>query len=115
MARALWFLALLSAFFVVAVRCLSGPSSVASPASTSPASAAEARPSSGNEGDQDSSADLEDDSDDSTDPLPALAARVPVRLLAFSDTKGTGLECGALVAQRALPSHAASLERPPRV
>ena len=116
MARALWFLALLSAFFVVAVRCLSGLGSAELPAAgASASSAAEARPSSGNEGDQDSSADLEDDSDDSTDPLPALAARVPVRLLAFSDTKGTGLDCGALVAQRALPSHAASLERPPRV
>ena len=112
MARALWFLALLSAFFVVAVRCLSGlPSATLT---SSAASGTEARPSSGNEGDQDSSADLEDDSDDNADPLPALAARGAARLFVFTDTTGTGLECGALVAQRALPSHAASLERPPR-
>lgn len=112
MARALWLLTLFSAFFVVAVRCLSGFSDA--PSASAP-SGVEARPSAGNEGGQDTPADLDDDSDDGADPQPALAATAPARLLTFTDTQGTGLECGALAAQRALPSHAASLERPPRV
>ncbi|MEO7033861.1 MAG: hypothetical protein ABI548_08260 [Polyangiaceae bacterium] len=112
MARALWFLALLSAFFVVAVRCLSGaPASAPCAIATD---SAEARSSSPDEDEPLASADLDDDSDDSADPLPALAAPPATRLVTFTDTQGTGLECGALVALRALPSHAASLDRPPR-
>ena len=116
MARALWLLALLSAFFVAAVRCLSG--SVSSCASASGTSSTETRALSGDSDDEDGQAapaDLDDDSDDNAEPLPALAAASPVRLLTFADQQGTGLPCGALAAERPLPSHAPSLERPPRV
>jgi hypothetical protein len=112
-ARALWFLALFSAFFVVAVRCLSG--SVPSSASASAVPGVEVRSSSDDESAQAAAIDLDDDTDDSADPLPALAASAPGRLVTFTDTKGTRLGCGALVAQRASSSHRASLERPPRV
>jgi len=105
-------LALLSAFFVVAVRCLSG--SVPSSANASAVPAVEVRPSSGDDSGQAAAIDVDDDTDDSADPLPVLAASAPSRLVTFTDTKGTRLGCGALVAQRALASHRASLERPPR-
>ncbi|MEP7052952.1 MAG: hypothetical protein ABJB12_21480 [Pseudomonadota bacterium] len=112
MARALSLLALLSAFFVVAVRCLGGPA--ASSANAPALHSAAACPSSGDDDDQAATADLDDDSDDGVDPLPALAASAPVRLVTFMDTKGRRLGRGAAVAERPLPSHAASLERPPR-
>ncbi|MEO8901869.1 MAG: hypothetical protein ABI488_08385 [Polyangiaceae bacterium] len=108
MARALWFLALLSAFFVVAVRCLN---LAAAPASVA-VSSAEAR---SDEDEPLSSADVDDDWDDRADSLAAVAAPAITPLVTFTDTQGTGLESGALVSQRALPSHVASLERPPRV
>ncbi len=56
-------------------------------------------------------ADLEDASEDGVD---ALIAPAPVRLIALAGGDTTGLESGALVAQRPRSSHAQSLDRPPR-
>ncbi len=118
--RALRFLALLSAFFVVAVRCLGGfplalacveaaPSSdVSTQAPTS--SACPESPAS----DDDTLAPvaLDDDSDDGAD---ALLTPAPVEVKLQFGAVCSGLACSALAHQRALPSHAPSLERPPRV
>jgi len=54
---------------------------------------------------------VDDDSDDSAD---ALLAPVPVELRVLAYGADSGLDCGALAPQRALPSHAPSLDRPPR-
>jgi hypothetical protein len=114
-ARAFRFLALLAAFFVVVARAASGLSLAV--ASATPGFAGSgisaACPSRGAPADQDSSAvaDLDDDSDDSAD---ALIAPAPVRLVALADEAGAALGCTAWVEQRALASHALTLERPPR-
>ena len=54
---------------------------------------------------------LDDDSDDGVDPL-LTPATVELSVLSYGEC--AALSCGAMVAQRALPSHALSLERPPR-
>ena len=114
-ARAFRFLALLAAFLVVAARCASGLSfavpSLAEGFSGSGIS--EARPSTDAPVDPAASAvaDLDDDSDDGVD---ALIPPATQRLVALADEAGAAVGCGAWVDQRALPSHALTLERPPR-
>ena len=111
--RALRLLALLTAFFVVALRGLGGlpaaltcsPVSVEADSQLCPAVPQPV------EADSLSLAAVDDDSDDSADALLAPAA-LELNLLPCGVARGLG--CGALVAQRALPSHAPSLERPPR-
>jgi hypothetical protein len=114
-ARAFRFLALLAAFLVVVARSASGLSfAVGSLAQGfSGSGISEARPSTDAPVDQDTSAvaDLDDDADDGVD---ALIAPAPVRLVALADEAGAALGCSAWVEQRALPSHALTLDRPPR-
>ena len=114
MSRALRYLVLLSALFVVAVRCLSGfPLARACVEVLPEAVSVELCPTSDVPASEDTLAPvaLDDDSDDGADPLvtPALLHLV---VLGHGEVSGTGR--GILVAQRALPSHAPNLERPPR-
>ena len=111
--RALRFLALFTALFVVAVRCSSGlPLAVACVAL--PGSGVdEACAPSEQPREQDSLAPIPvDDSDDDSDPV--IASSAP-RIRLLSDGEPSGAECGSWAGERALPSHAPSLERPPRV
>lgn len=109
MTRALWLLALLSAFFVVAVRCLGG--FVAS----SPADSVHGAQACVSADDDDEQADTLDESDDSGfGRLRALPVSAVARAVTFADTKGKSLGCGAMTTERALASHRASLDRPPR-
>ncbi|HEY3665983.1 MAG TPA: hypothetical protein VGL19_08290 [Polyangiaceae bacterium] len=112
--RVLRLLVLFAAFFVVAVRCFGSYSALASAAEpSSRVSKSQARPSPSAPIDQDApcTAELDDDSDDSAD---ALLAPAPVRLSALIDDAPAGLDRGVWAAQGPLPSHASSLERPPR-
>jgi hypothetical protein len=112
--RVLRLLVLFAAFFVVAARCLGSYSPLASSAEpSSGASESQARPSPSAPIDQDApcTADLDDDSDDGAD---ALLAPAPVRLSTLVDEAPAGLGRGVWAAQGPLPSHASSLERPPR-
>ena len=112
--RALRFLALFTAFFVVSVRCLSGFPSVLTCVALPISGSTQACPPSDNEPrEEDSLAPVAvEDLDDDADPVVApLAPRI--RLL--GDGQAPVAECGALAAERALPSHAPSLDRPPRV
>ena len=110
--RALRFLALFTAFFVVSVRCLGGFPAVLSCASLPTSGVTEACPPSEVPREDDSLAPVAiDDSDDDADPV--VAASPPrIRLLSHGDASGA--DRGALAAERALPSHAPSLDRPPR-
>ena len=110
--RALRFLALFTALFVVSVRCLSGFPLAAGCVALSDATALEFCPASDEPREDDTLAPVAiDDSDDGADAV--LAPSEPrIRLLTHGGA--TGQECGALAAARALPSHAPSLDRPPR-
>jgi len=111
--RALRFLALITALFVVTVRCLSGFPLAATCVAALAAGATEACPASDQPGEQDTLAPVAlDDLDDDVDPVVAPS---PLRIRLLTEREPTGADCGALVAARALPSHAPSLERPPRV
>ncbi len=114
-ARALYVFALLSAFLVVAVRCLSGfPSGISGvTAGFNGSRTVTACPSSGAPQDSEAlaCADSDDDADDATD---ALIATLPVHLVPLASGNFEGVGCGVAVAERALPSHAQGLERPPR-
>jgi hypothetical protein len=116
-ARVFRLLALLSAFFVVAVRCVGGfpvvmvcvpavalsseqaPSSVCPP-SDQPASEDTLAP-----------VDVADGEDDGAEALLTPSA-LELALPPFAEPSAAAR--GALAAQRPLPSHAPSLERPPR-
>jgi hypothetical protein len=114
MVRAFQVLAVLSAFFVVAVRCLGAfPLPVANAGSQLASSSVEARSSSGAPVDQGSMAISEAD-DDADDGAEALIAPAAVRLVALAPATASGLDGGARAHERALPSHAPSLDRPPR-
>ena len=114
MVRALRLLALFSTFFVVAVRCLGGfPLLVACASSLADAASSQVCPASEQPADRDSLAPiaLDDDSDDGAEPVLAPA---PLELSALTYGECASVSCGAIDAQRRLPSHAPSLERPPR-
>ena len=115
MIRVLRLFALLSAFFVVAVRCLGGfPLALVSVDAVVQSDGSEACPPTDPLAAQDSLAPVafDDNSDDGAEPA-LTPAPLEVRLLGHADSVGLG--CGTLAAQRALPSHAPNLERPPRV
>ena len=112
--RALRFFALLSALFVVAVRCLGGfPLALVCVDAVVQGEGARACPAPDQPAEQDSLAPvaLADDADDGAEPA-VTPAPVEIRLLGYAGSAGIG--CGTLVAQCALPSHAPNLERPPR-
>ena len=114
MIRALRFFALLTAFFVVAVRCLGGVPLVLACGSVLPESpAAEFCPATDQPVSDDTLAPvaLDDDSDDGAD---ALLAPAPLELSVLTYGIDAGIGRGALAPQRALPSHALGLDRPPR-
>ncbi len=106
--------ALLSAFFVVAVRCLGGfPLALSCVAASAEGQQATYCPAPDQPADDDTMAPVAafDSEDDGAEP--ALApSPVEVSLLTFAEP--TGVRCGALADQGALPSHAPHLERPPR-
>jgi hypothetical protein len=110
--RALRFLALFTALFVVTVRCLSGfPWADACAALPDPG-AIGVCPASDEPREHDALAPVAvDDTDDASDAVIG-SSPLRVRLLAYGDPSGT--QCGILAGQRALTSHAPSLERPPR-
>jgi len=110
---ALRFLALFAALFVVSVRCLSGfPSAVVCTALPA-LGASELCPASDEPREHDSLAPVAvDDSDDANDPLITPS---PLRVRLLTDAEPSGAERGVLASDRALASHAPSLERPPRV
>ena len=111
--RALRFLALFTAFFVVSVRCLSGFPQVLTCVAPSTFGVTQACPPSEDPREEDSLAPVAvDDSDDDADPVVAPS---PPRIRLLREGVAPGAECGALAAERALPSHAPSLDRPPRV
>lgn len=112
MTRALRFLALITALFVVSVRCLGGFPLVVECGSLVAAGALELCPASDEPREQDTLAPVAmDDSDDGCDAL--ITPSTPrVRLLSYGEPSGA--ECGALASERALASHARGLERPPR-
>lgn len=112
MTRALRFLALFTALFVVTVRCLSGfPWAEACVALPDPGSI-EVCPASDAPREHDSLAPVAlDDTDDGSDAV-LTPSPLRVRLLTYGDPSGT--ERGILARERALTSHAPSLERPPR-
>jgi len=110
--RALRFLALFAALFVVSVRCLSGFPGVVACAVLPEPGAIEICPASDEPRERDSLTPLaSDDSDDADDPL-ITPSPLRVRLLTYAQPSGS--ECGVLASDRALTSHAPSLERPPR-
>jgi hypothetical protein len=114
MVRAFQVLAVLSAFFVVAVRCLGAfPLLVANADSPLTGRSVEARSSSGVPVDPGSMAISEAD-DDADDGAEAFIAPAAVRLVALAPAAAAGLVGGARAHERALPSHAPSLDRPPR-
>ncbi len=112
MIRALRFLALFTALFVVTVRSLSGFPAAASCVALAVTGVTEACPADDQPREQDSLAPVAaNDSDDDADPVVAPS---PPRIRLLSDGKAFAADCGALAAERALPSHAPSLDRPPR-
>ncbi|MET0792579.1 MAG: hypothetical protein ABW061_13745 [Polyangiaceae bacterium] len=114
MTRVFRLFALLSAFFVVAVRCLGGfPLAMACVSASTEGERIAVCPAPEQPADDDSLAPVAafDNEDDGAEP--ALAPP-PVELSVLTFAEPTGLGCGALAAQRALPSHAPSLDRPPR-
>ncbi len=119
MARVLWFIALLSAFFVVGLRLAGLPLAVACAAGDLPPAGAdlwvESRDGSHEANNEATPLDLDDSDDDEaahgsaplmTPPSPRLD--VPVRDAAV------GIGCGALAEELALTSHVRDLDRPPR-
>ena len=110
--RALRFLALFTAFFVVTVRCLSGFPLPAACMALPEVGGSELCPASDAPREQDTLAPVAvDDADDGADAAIA-ASGARIRLLTHDQASAT--DCGASAAERALPSHAPSLERPPR-
>jgi hypothetical protein len=110
--RALRFLALFTALFVVTVRCLSGLPLAVACAALPESGASEASAPTDQPREQDSLAPVAvDDSDDDAD---VAVAALPPRIRLLTDGEAPAVDCGALTAERALPSHAPSLERPPR-
>ena len=106
--------ALLSALFVVAVRCLGGfPLTVACVAASVAATESALCPASDPQADDDTLAPVAafDGEDDGAEPA-LTPSPVEVSLLTFAEP--IGIAGSVLVAQRALPSHAPSLDRPPR-
>jgi hypothetical protein len=110
--RALRFLALFTAFFVVTVRCLSSFPLLEACAVLPDSGMLECSPASEQPREQDALAPVAiDDSDDGSDAV--IASSPPrVRLLTYGAPAGS--ERGPWVSERALASHAPSLERPPR-
>ena len=112
MTRALRFLALFTALFVVAVRSLGGFPLVAECGALMVSGASELCPASDEPREEDTLAPVTmDDSDDSVD---ALITPAPVRVRLLTYREPSAAECGVLAEERALPSHAPSLDRPPR-
>ena len=112
--RVFRFFALLSAFFVVAVRCLGGfPLTVACVSASVEVAESGVCPPSDHPADDDTLAPVPafDSEDDGAEPA-LTPAPVEVSLLTFAEPSGEA--GGVLAEQRALPSHAPSLERPPR-
>ncbi len=106
--------ALLSALFVVAVRCLGGfPLAMACVSASVDAAQSSLCPASEQPADDDTLAPVTafDSEDDGAEP--ALTPQpVEVSLLTFAEP--AAMASGVLADQRALPSHAPSLDRPPR-
>jgi hypothetical protein len=112
--RVLRFFALFTALFVVSVRCVSGLP-LAALCVAGALGSAEAHPCSDEPREQDALAPVAvDDSDDDADPDPVVASTAP-RIRLLSDGEPCAAECAAMEAEPSLPSHARSLERPPRV
>ena len=112
MTRALRLFALLTAFFVVSVRCLSGFPLTVACAALPDFGADQLCPLSDEPREEDILAPVVmDDADDGAD---ALIAPPPPRIRVLKHGHAAGAERGALAADRALSSHARSLERPPR-
>jgi len=110
--RALRLLALFTALFVVSLRCSSGFPLTAVCSSLSEFGASQFCPASEEPHEQDTlAAVFSDDSDDGAD---ALIAPTAPRIQLLTHGAATRGDRGALAAERALPSHAPSLERPPR-
>jgi hypothetical protein len=112
--RVLRFLALLTALFVVSVRCLSSFPLAAVCAAAGPDSAAERFcPLTDEPREDDTLAPVSmDDSDDAAD---AAIAPAPPRIRLLTHGAASAADCGALAAELALSSHARGLDRPPRV
>lgn len=114
MARLFWLLALCTAFFVVAMRLAGLPLAVAS-ACDAVAGARDLCESGSNSSDQDDGAFAPVDSDDDAEHGSAPLMTLPrSRVEALASAVPAGLPAGALSEQRARPSHARGLERPPR-
>ena len=112
MTRALRFLALFTALFVVTVRGLGGLPSNAGRATPTAAEATQVSPASDEPGQQDALATI--DLDDSDDEIDALVAPSPVRIRLLTYDAALVANRGGFTPERALPSHAPSLDRPPR-
>ena len=111
MARVLWLLALVTAFLVVAVRLAGLPLAVASAADDLRGAAGEGK---GEPFDDDALSPVEVDDDAEHGSAPFMpAASVALELPPNGDPGRVG--CSAWVEQQPLPSHAPTLERPPRI
>ena len=111
--RALRFLALFTALFVVTVRCLSGFPLATACVALSEAGASEICSASDEPREEATLAPVAvEDSDDGAD---AVIAPSEPRIRLLTHGQASGVDRGALAAARALPSHAPNLERPPRV
>ena len=112
MARVLWLLALVTAFLVVAVRLAGLPLAVACAADDLRDAAGEGK---GDHFDDEALSPVEVDDDDAEHgSAPFMpAASVALELLPNSDPGRLG--CSAWAEPQPLPSHAPTLERPPRV
>lgn len=113
MTRALRLLALITTLFVVSVRFLSGfPALDCLALALSGDGAIEFCPASDEPRDEDTLAPVAmDDVDDDAD---ALIAPTPLRVRLRPSGEPPAAKCGVLAVDRALASHAPSLERPPR-
>ena len=113
MTRALRLLALFTTLFVVSVRFLSGfPAVDCLALALSGGGAIELCPASEEPREEDTLAPVAtDDADDGAD---ALIAPAPLRVRLRPYGELPSAKCGALAVERALASHAPSLERPPR-
>lgn len=112
MTRALRLLALITALFVVSVRCLSGFPLTVACAALPNFGADQLCPLSDEPREEETLAPVVmDDSDDDADGV-ITPAQPRIRLLSHGDSSGA--DCGALATALALSSHARDLERPPR-
>ncbi len=112
MTRALRILALFTAVFVVSVRFLGAFPVAAECVALAAGGATEVCPASDEPREEDTLAPVAmEDSDDGSD---ALIAPSPLRVRLLTAGEPTGNKCGVLAADRALASHAPSLDRPPR-